>query len=87
MSRYTYLKISFGAYFSLENKLVREGATAPRGGAIELVAPPPWLRQWNPAHLILLNGGGIVDTTVVLADLQIVQLVDTVLDHVPEHTR
>jgi hypothetical protein len=34
-------------------------------------------------YLVLLNGVGVVDTAVVLADPQVILLVDTVLDHVP----
>jgi hypothetical protein len=36
-------------------------------------------------YLIFLNGGGIVDTTVVLADTQIVLLMHSVLDQVTKH--
>jgi hypothetical protein len=38
-------------------------------------------------YLVLLNGVGVVDTAVVLADPEVILLVDTVLDHVPAHEK
>jgi hypothetical protein len=35
------------------------------------------------SYLVLLNSVGVVDTAVVLADPQVILLVDTVLDHIP----
>jgi hypothetical protein len=34
-------------------------------------------------YLVLLNGVGVVDTAIVLADAEVILLVDTVLDHIP----
>ncbi len=53
---------------------------APDPGSVSVTL----LTRCSFPYLVLLNGVGVVDTAVVLADAEVILLVDTVLDHVPE---